>query len=138
MKGLLVASMTLALAGCSGAEMAPRNTPEAQPQVVATAATVAELDQQIRSMVGMAYAEDFAQCRLAEVGHRPCGGPQYFIAYSTASVDEKTLLSLIDEHRQLQQDYQQKHGVVGTCEVLQRPSLAYVDGRCVAQHHLVR
>lgn len=137
MKVVLIGSLVLALAGCSGAEQAPLHTPVAQPQVVG-AATVAEMDQQIRSMIGMAYAEDFSQCRLAEVGHRPCGGPAYYIAYSTSSVDEQALLTLIKEHREQQIAYQRKHDVVGTCEMITRPSLGYVDGRCVAQQHALR
>ncbi|MFC0444282.1 hypothetical protein ACFOD1_03105 [Pseudidiomarina halophila] len=93
---------------------------------------IAGLDQQIRSMIGMAYADNLEQCRLAEIGHRPCGGPQYYMAYSTTALDEEALLELIAEHRALQTRFQQENDIVGTCEVLPRPQLTLQGGRCVA------
>lgn len=117
---------------------APEPVVEAPGQVTDTRAKLAELDQQIRSMVGMAYADNLKQCRLAEVGHRPCGGPEYYIAYSITTVDENVLQELIREHRELQMSYQKEHGVMGTCEVIPRPQLTMHEGRCVAQQTLDR
>jgi hypothetical protein len=111
---------------------------EAPGKVTDTRAKLAELNQQIRSMAGMAYADDLKQCRLAEVGHRPCGGPEYYLAYSTTTVDEKVLQELIREHRELQINYQREHDVMGTCEVIPRPQLALQEGRCVAVKELAR
>ncbi|MDN7124584.1 hypothetical protein [Pseudidiomarina terrestris] len=128
----LIAGATLALlAGCNGPSEEPL---QSQPTAAAEdpQAQMAGLDQQIRSMIGMAYADNLEQCRLAEVGHRPCGGPQYYIAYSTTTVDEAVLQKLIAEHRQLQINYQQRHDVVGTCEVIPRPQLTMQGGRCIA------
>lgn len=126
------------IAGCQPVSNTPEETVDAPvtaapKQVVDTRAKLAELDQQIRSMVGMAYADTLAQCRLAEVGHRPCGGPEYYMAYSTTTVDTKVLAELIREHRELQISYQEEHGLVGTCEVIPRPQLSLYQGRCVAQ-----
>lgn len=140
---LISALALLLLAGCGGPTETnleadadqPKLEPvaEAPSKVTDTRAKLAELDQQIRSMVGMAYADNVEQCRLAEVGHRPCGGPEYYMAYSTTTVDETVLHELIREHRDLQMSYQQEHGVMGTCEVIPRPQVVLQQGRCVAQ-----
>ena len=138
----LTALVFFSLAACSGpaneevsaepkAELEP--VAQAPGKVTDTRAKIAELDQQIRSLVGMAYADTVKQCRLAEVGHRPCGGPEYYLAYSITTVDENVLQELIREHRDLQMSYQREHDVVGTCEVLPRPLLSLYEGRCVAQ-----
>lgn len=148
--GALTALALLTLVGCGGPADdnldtgADANTTDYEPvaeapgSVTDTRSKIAELDQQIRSMVGMAYADNVKQCRLAEVGHRPCGGPEYFIAYSTATVDATVLEELIREHRELQMNYQREHDVVGTCEVLPRPQLSLYEGRCVAQQASLR
>ncbi|RUO61821.1 hypothetical protein [Pseudidiomarina insulisalsae] len=141
MKLALSAVAVMLLLGCGGPQQPAADeqqqvtTPDetvANPELVDNRAKLAELDQQIRSMVGMAYAENIEQCRLAEVGHRPCGGPQYYMAYSTATVDEAVLQELINEHLQLQIAYQRDHDIVGTCEVIPRPAVTLQGGRCVA------
>lgn len=130
MKYLIGSAALLVLVGCGGPEEEPLPTPPVEVEEIQ--ARMAGLDQQIRSMIGMAYADNLEQCRLAEVGHRPCGGPQYYMAYSTTALDEDALLELIAEHRALQTKFQQENDIVGTCEVLPRPQLTLQGGRCIA------
>ena len=130
-----VMGLSLLVMGCQP----PQQETVAEPEIVLQDQQqmqnqITEMDQQIRSMVGMAYAEDAKQCRLAEVGHRPCGGPDYYLGYSTSTVDAEVLAKLINEHRQLQQAYQQEFGIMGTCEVIPRPVVTLQGGRCVAVH----
>lgn len=130
MKYLITSATLLLLVGCGGPEEEPLAAPPVEVEEIQ--ARMAGLDQQIRSMIGMAYADSLEQCRLAEVGHRPCGGPQYYMAYSTTALDEDALLELIAEHRALQTRFQQENDIVGTCEVLPRPQLTLQGGRCIA------
>lgn len=96
------------------------------------ASQLAEMDKMIRSMVGTAQASSYQQCRLLAVGSRPCGGPEYYIAYSTESVDEATLLKLAEDYAELKQAVDAEQNIVGTCEVIPEPKLVYVDGYCRA------
>ena len=96
------------------------------------ASQLAEMDKMIRSMVGTAQASSYQQCRLLAVGSRSCGGPEYYIAYSTESVDEATLLKLAEDYAELKQAVDAEQNIVGTCEVLPEPKLVYVDGFCRA------
>lgn len=130
MKYLVISASIALLVGCGGPAEEPRTEP--MTEVEDTQARLAGLDQQIRSMIGMAYADSVEQCRLAEVGRRPCGGPDYYMAYSTAAVDESALLELIADHRKLQNSYQQQNDIVGTCEVIPKPVLTLQGGRCIA------
>lgn len=95
-------------------------------------ARIAELDNQIRTMVGIARADSFDQCRLAAVGKRACGGPEYYIAYSTQETDEKTLQQLIDEYTQLRIEHIQATQEMSTCEVIPEPQLSLENGICRA------
>lgn len=95
-------------------------------------ARMAALDNQIRSMVGIARADSIEQCRLAEVGKRACGGPEYFIAYSTKVTDADALMQLVDEYTQLRVKQIEETGEMGTCEVLPQPVLELQNGVCRA------
>lgn len=95
-------------------------------------ARLSALDNQIRTMVGIANADSLEQCRLAEVGRRACGGPEYYIAYSTKVTDEAALQQLIDEYTQLRIEHIHDTQEMSTCEVIPRPQLTIHNGVCRA------
>ncbi|MBR9907093.1 MAG: hypothetical protein GYB30_03460 [Gammaproteobacteria bacterium] len=90
------------------------------------------LDNQIRSMVGVARADSIDQCRMIAVGKRACGGPEYYIAYSLQVTDEKALQQLVSEYTQLRIEHIQETGEMGTCEVIPEPVLDLNGGICRA------
>lgn len=95
-------------------------------------AALRDLDMDIRELVGVPYADDLSQCRLMEVGSRPCGGPEYYLPYSTKSVDPEVLKPLVDSYTELQSWFHDEHEVMGTCEVIPEPNLTINNGICVA------
>lgn len=90
------------------------------------------LDNQIRSMVGIARADSREQCRMIAVGKRACGGPEYYIAYSLQVTDENALKQLVDEYTQLRIEHINETGEMGTCEMLPEPVLDLNGGICRA------
>lgn len=98
-------------------------------------ARLAELDNQIRTMVGIARADSFDQCRLTAVGKRACGGPEYYIAYSTKVTDEKALQKLVNEYTQLRNEHINATQEMSTCEVIPEPQLSLENGVCRAVAH---
>lgn len=90
------------------------------------------LDNQIRSMVGIARADSLEQCRIAAVGKRACGGPEYYIAYSLQVTDENALKQLVDEYTQLRIEHIDETGEMGTCEMIPEPALDLSGGICRA------
>ncbi|RUO78367.1 hypothetical protein [Pseudidiomarina taiwanensis] len=148
MKGLnflkvSIGLLLLAAVGCSEAPTAADEQVKSQADPTLTAEkqglTVAEqveklsqLDKEIRSMAGTAVAQSAQQCRVVAVGSRPCGGPEYYLAYSVSSVDETQLLALVTEYSEMRQGFDAQQGIVGTCEVIPEPKLVFIDGYCRA------
>lgn len=143
-KGLGILALALAISGCVDSEQAnsegelrmPNETEQEQsvdPAADANrGARLAELDNQIRTMVGIARADSFDQCRLAAVGKRACGGPEYYIAYSTKVTDEKALQKLVNEYTQLRIEHINATQEMSTCEVIPEPQLSFENGVCRA------
>lgn len=147
-KGISLVGLTLLLMGCVDSERVDSDrgngevtqTPPAQqePQVLEPASDAARnarmiaLDNQIRTMVGIARADSLQQCKLAEVGKRACGGPEYYIAYSTQVTDEDALQKLVREYTQLRIEHIQETQEMSTCEMLPRPQLTLDNGICRA------
>lgn len=95
-------------------------------------ARLRSLDNQIRSMVGVARADNIDQCRMIAVGKRACGGPEYYIAYSLQVTDESALQQLVREYTDLRIEHIQETGEMGTCEVIPEPVLDLNGGICRA------
>ncbi|HET8816814.1 MAG TPA: hypothetical protein VFM61_05130 [Pseudidiomarina sp.] len=95
-------------------------------------AKLAEMNNAIRSMVGVAAATNLSQCRMLEVGARPCGGPEYYIAYSTENVDPETIETMAEEYTELRRWLNEEQQMMGTCEVIPEPKLSLQGGVCRA------
>lgn len=147
-KGLSMLALTLAMTGCVDAEQAnsegelrmSNETIEQEQSVDPAAdanrgARIAELDNQIRTMVGTARADSADQCRMVAVGKRACGGPEYYMAYSTKVTDEKALQKLVDEYTQLRIEHINSTQEMSTCEMIPEPQLSLENGVCRAVSH---
>ena len=145
-KGLSAIALLVLLSGCVDAEQVDEtrasngaeNGASAAEQAMEPAAAamrnarIAALDNQIRTMAGIPRADSLDQCRLAEVGKRACGGPEYYIAYSTQVTDEQAMQKLITEYTQLRVEHIQATQEMSTCEVIPRPQLTIENGICRA------
>src|SRR4051812_43410739 len=89
----------LLLAACAvhgGAPSGQASTPagaQANPQSGA-AATPNDTLARIHALVGTPSCTDDSQCRSLAIGARPCGGPESYLAYSTARTSEAELRAL--------------------------------------------
>lgn len=110
-------------------QTAPVSVPAAKADHAAESAT---LFAEIKAMVGTAAASEPAQCKKVGFGHKPCGGPAYYLIYSTQGLDETLLLQKVSRYNQLMQAEQQRLGLVSDCAVVPEPGVALVGGFCVA------
>lgn len=94
--------------------------------------TIDTLLHAIREQVGNPQASSREQCRVAGIGHRPCGGPERYLLYSTQTTDEVKLLPMLQRYNALVRQRVQEEGRVGTCEVLPEPGVIVRGGVCVA------
>lgn len=95
-------------------------------------AKLAQMNNAIRSMVGVATATELSQCRMLKVGARPCGGPEYYIAYSTENVDPETIETMAEEYTELRRWLNEEQQMMGTCEVIPEAKLSLQGGVCRA------
>lgn len=112
-------------------DQAPR---ESQVRLPANdTATDPTLHRLEREAVALARADGCAsadQCRSAPVGNRPCGGPRYYVAYCSLTTDSAALFSRLAELSRAEGDYNQKQGLVSTCEMRMPSELTIADGSC--------
>jgi|SRR5690554_3470264 len=92
-----------------------------------------EMLAEIRATAGIARAQNPASCKLAEVGVKPCGGPERYIVYSTETADEKKLLELIAAYNTASKAYNEQQQLVSDCSVQPRPRVILNQGMCVPQ-----
>jgi hypothetical protein len=90
-----------------------------------------EARRAIDEAIGDAAATNPGSCAVVAIGHRPCGGPRLYRAYSKEEADSASLASLVDAFNRLDQQRNEEQGLISTCEALPRPRVELVDGRCV-------
>jgi hypothetical protein len=114
--------MLAALAACSTA---------ASPPEEAASAAAADASAQLRALVGDAACSDDSQCRTVGWGAKACGGPERWIAYSSARTDGAALEQLARQHAELQRASQARSGMVSNCMYVADPGAQCVASRCV-------
>ncbi len=121
----------LAAAAALGAAASPGGTPRAGAPAGEAAL------QRVHDLIGAARCTSDAQCRVIGIGERPCGGPEGFRAWSTASTpDAQALAAAARAHAEERKRWFDKQGLMSTCEMLPVPAArcdrsAEGGGRCV-------
>ena len=124
----------LALAGVACAAPAPRSGDSAGSDAarLADTARFAQLEREARALVSTTGCSAATSCRTAPVGARGCGGPRSYVVYCPASTDTAALLRKLEELERAEMAYNEREGVVSTCEMRMPPDVAVQGGRCVA------
>lgn len=112
------------------AVMAASIEPQVPAVVTDSAAELASRLADIKAMIGVAAADYSAQCKVVGVGQKPCGGPAFYLPYSTKEVDEAQLLARIDAYNQLAKAHNQRSGMMSDCAIVPVPQVALVGGFC--------
>ena len=85
---------------------------------------------EIRALIGTAACRDAAQCRTLPVGARACGGPQGYLAYSTAQTDESALRALGERYKAERQAQIAASGEMSDCRFIPDPGAVCSAGTC--------
>lgn len=99
--------------------------------VAVTAACAAQIPPRsdrasIQSLIGDAACSSDAQCKTIGVGAKACGGPQSYLAFSTARTDESALRALAEASAEADRKRAEAKGMVSTCSVVPDPG-AFCD-----------
>jgi hypothetical protein len=137
---LSAAFLATASAACSGvpgsapATPAPAAAPApvvAAAAAAATPAAPAGLMQQLQAEIGSAACDTNAQCKTVAIGHKACGGPEGYLAYSIKSGDGAKVARLAADYSAQRKSQNAKSGMMSTCSVALDPGATCSAGRCV-------
>jgi hypothetical protein len=85
----------------------------------------------IESEIGGAACTQDSQCRSLGLGHKSCGGPAQWVAWSAKTSDEARLQALATQLAALQRDQARRSGMVSNCMVVPDPGAVCRAKRCV-------
>jgi hypothetical protein len=100
------------------------------PQAPSTATGSAPLLARIEAARATACDQD-DQCHTIGVGHKACGGPERYLAWSSKNDDGARLRALVAEHAAARQAEDTKKGMMSTCSVVPDPGATCSAGQCV-------
>ncbi|NML62749.1 hypothetical protein HHL21_17010 [Massilia sp. RP-1-19] len=87
--------------------------------------------QKIQAEIGSAACDNGGQCRTMPVGHKSCGGPEGYAAYSTKSGDSKRLMALGEQYAAARKAENERSGMLSNCMMESDPGASCVASRCV-------
>ena len=70
------------------------------------------------------------QCKTVPVGAKSCGGPESYMAYSTASVSADKAQALAERYRKEREAENKASGLVSDCRYLMDPGASCRAGSC--------
>lgn len=86
---------------------------------------------QIHALIGSAACTESAQCKTLAIGASACGGPDSYLAYSTATTAAKPLQALAMRHAQQRNAELMKPGEASPCQFIVDPGAQCRAGTCV-------
>jgi hypothetical protein len=85
---------------------------------------------QLRAMGRDAACDSDQQCRTVPLGAKSCGGPEGYLAYSTARSDPARVAQLAERYRKQRSDANSRSGMASDCRFMADPGAACVAGKC--------
>ncbi|HLL54246.1 MAG TPA: hypothetical protein VK447_11900 [Myxococcaceae bacterium] len=92
-----------------------------------------KLAREAKALANPKGCKKLEQCELAGFGHKPCGGPNAFIAYCSVTTKKDKLKEKLDELEKAEREWQAAEGIMSTCSLQRRPQLKLVGGVCQAR-----
>jgi hypothetical protein len=84
----------------------------------------------IRALIGDAACSDAGQCHTLAIGARPGGGPQAYLAWSSAITDGAALAALAAQFKREREAALAASGELSDCRFLPDPGAVCREGRC--------
>lgn len=124
--------LVAACSACSGVSN-PVSTAPSVPPVPTKPAPQATPDllQQLRAEIGTAACDSAKQCKTIPVGHKACGGPETFLAWSSKGSDGAKLQRLADAYGAKRKAENLASGMLSNCSAVMDPGATCSAGRCV-------
>lgn len=134
----LASLAVLLAAACATPPPRSSDSAEGSPATNGSAAMAADttrlarLEREARALVSTTGCDAASSCRTAPVGWRGCGGPRAYLVYCPATTDTVALLRKLAELERAEREYNEREGVVSTCEMRLPPGVIAQGGSCTA------
>lgn len=86
--------------------------------------------EQLVAEIGDAACDSNAQCRTVAVGHKACGGPSGFLAWSSKRSNEARINELAKAQAEAARKEQQAGGMMSNCALVLDPGASCKASRC--------
>ncbi|MEJ6001567.1 hypothetical protein [Paucibacter soli] len=90
----------------------------------------ATLLKDIKAEIGDAACDAPQQCRSIAVGHKSCGGPEGYLAWSSKRSDAAKLQTLVEQHAAARRAENLRSGMMSDCRLVTDPGSSCQAGRC--------
>jgi hypothetical protein len=123
--------LILLLLGCTSCAMGgpPAAVGPGKDQAPAAAGQGATLGE-IRKLIGSPACTDSSQCHSLPIGARACGGPEYYLAWSSANTNADQLRALGERYKAERQAEDKASGRVSDCRYAMDPGAVCNAGTC--------
>ena len=131
----LAAALTVAACSLTAAnETGPADSSAraASSSTSSDSANLTRLESEALALVHNDGCDSIAQCRVAPVGAKACGGPRYWVTFCSATTDSAALFQKLEELRVAEQAFNQAHGIISDCSIVGPPNLVVNAGVCRA------
>jgi hypothetical protein len=91
---------------------------------------VAALERAARALARASGCHAAADCRVAPLGAKACGGPRTFVEYCRTSTDSSALARALDRLAVAERAYNERTHVMSSCQLAVPPIPAWTGGRC--------
>lgn len=91
---------------------------------------IARLEREARAIAKTTGCHSASACRTAPVGARSCGGPRTYLVYCAATTDTVALFRKLRELETAEKAYNEKSGLMSTCEMRIAPRTVLEAGSC--------
>jgi hypothetical protein len=120
------------LAACTGCTAATPAAQQASPSRSAAAAGQGDTLARIRALAGTPTCSSDSQCHSLPLGARPCGGPESYLAWSSANTSQAEIEALGERYKEERRAANKASGLVSTCQFLMDPGAVCRAGTCQA------
>ncbi|MDB4947961.1 MAG: hypothetical protein JWM27_610 [Gemmatimonadetes bacterium] len=110
----------------------PVTTPAAAASAQSDSARIAKLEAEARALARATGCRQDAECAVAPVGSRACGGPRTYVPYCRATTDTAALNAKLAQLKRAEDDYLRKNEMMSTCEMRTPPPVMVEGGRCTS------
>lgn len=95
-------------------------------------AIIDQMERDARRLANADGCTDYTACRAAPIGAKACGGPRDYVVFCAATTDTVALFRKLAELARAEREYNEKYGIMSTCDLRTEPNVALVGQTCRA------